>query len=157
MTEVYRDKRRSFTWIRVGLFLAGIAIGAGGTLALQKLLRSGDKPIFVAVDGDTVKVNQARVFNVSFRAAGYDTPELRHAKCPAEREAALQLKKRVQMAIDAGTFTAELTGRKAGFGRPEAIFKIGGRNLGNQLIAEGLAVKWRRGVKPDWCKKLANG
>ena len=135
-------------------FSLGVAIGAGGLFAAQKFSRSGDKPIFIAVDGDTVKINAIRVLNQRLRAKGFDTPEIRHAKCAKEREAGLRMKQRLQSAIDQGRFTAELTGRRAGFGRPEAVFKIDGEDIAETWVKEKLAVRWKRGRKPDWCSRL---
>ena len=139
---------------QVLMLLVGVAIGAGGLFGAQKLMRAEHGSIFTAIDGDTVRINHLRVTNQTIRAAGYDTPEIRRAKCSEEKQAGVLIRDRIQTAIAAGTFTVELTGRRAGFGRPEAIFRINGRDFGPILMSQGLAVQWRRGVKTDWCNRL---
>ncbi len=117
-------------------------------------MRSNYNLTFIAVDGDTVRVKRDRAPDTRLRAVGYDTPEIYSAKCELERRIGNQIRRRIQGSIDAGTFTAETTGEKGAFGRPLAVFKVEGRNIGNKLIAEGLAVRYVPGVKPDWCKIL---
>ncbi len=133
------------------LVLLGVTIGVAGSFSYQKWLRSGDQPIFVIVDGDTVRINQVRVTNQRIRAVGYDTPEIFSAKCEKEKALGLRARAYLQRAVDEDRFTAELTGKYGGFGRPLAVFKVDGKDLGPQLIAEGLAVKYVRGQKKDWC------
>ena len=85
-----------------GVFLGvSLCIGAGVqvlkrpdmTPAVDRLL-SIREPL-VAIDGDTVKRGQIRT-----RLMGFDAPELKGAKCPAELELAYTAKKRLQELID---------------------------------------------------------
>ncbi|MGI9523982.1 MAG: thermonuclease family protein [Hyphomicrobiaceae bacterium] len=135
--------------------LCTISVCALGYSAIQEFTRSDDKPAFIAVDGDTVRVKQEqRSLNTRLRAVGYDTPEIYSAKCELERRIGIKIRRRIQKAIDAGTFTAETTGKQGAFGRTLAVFKIEGRDVGKELIAEGLAVRYVPGLKPDWCQIL---
>lgn len=101
-----------------------------------------------AVDGDTVDIDGERI-----RIANIDTPEIGGAKCSTERRLGLQAKQR----------TAELMqgkpirilrgdhGRDVDrYGRTLARIEIGGKDLGEVLIGEGLARKWT-GKRRPWC------
>ena len=101
-----------------------------------------------AVDGDTVEIDGERI-----RIANIDTPEIGGAKCSTERQLGLQAKQR----------TAELMkgrpirilrgdhGRDVDqYGRTLARIEIGGKDLGEVLIGEGLARKWT-GKRRPWC------
>jgi endonuclease YncB( thermonuclease family) len=70
--------------MRYLIFVAGVVVGAVGLWSGQKLWQALNPAVFVAVDGDTVRVNHLRVFNQTIRAAGYDTPEIRRANKPKE-------------------------------------------------------------------------
>ena len=102
----------------------------------------------IIIDGDTVDIDGERI-----RIANIDTPEIGGAKCPAERQLGLQAKQR----------TAELMqgrpirilrgdhGRDVDrYGRTLARIEIGGKDLGEVLIGEGLARKWA-GKRRPWC------
>jgi endonuclease YncB( thermonuclease family) len=86
------------------------------------------------VDGDTIESPAG----VSYRLAGYDTPELR-TKNPREKALAERAKARLQEMIDAGGFRIEPQGRSGGYGRELAIAHWGERPVSEIMIAEGLA------------------
>lgn len=116
------------------------------------------------VDGDTITVFHQEP---SVRLVGFNAPETRRAQCTAERILGDQATRRVRdmvrsepldfayvdCACPAGT-----EGTMAcNWGRSCGILKIDGRDLGEILISEGLAVAFKCGVtrcpktpKP-WC------
>jgi endonuclease YncB( thermonuclease family) len=88
-------------------------------------------------------------FKATFRIANIDTPEIRANKCDAERVLALKAK----------TFTADILKRggvvitQVGvgkYGRVLATVRRGDEDLGEALIAAGLARK-RKGRRDSWC------
>ena len=145
------SKRRRFGWgsVRIAalggafLGLAYMSLPAGGNVP-----RDRENPAFVRViDGDTFDYRGERI-----RVADIDTPE-REGQCPAEIALAVRATARMRSLIAAGPFTLEPlpSGRDADrFGRSLRIVTRGGRSLGDQLVAEGLARTWS-GRREPWC------
>ncbi len=104
------------------------------------------------VDGDTVKVRVGvwidQELVVSVRIAGVDAPELFRPKCSAEKEKAHAAKKFVEDFFARSTVTLRNIKRGKYAGRVIAHIEADGRDLGEALVDEGLAVKGARGV---WC------
>jgi micrococcal nuclease len=102
-----------------------------------------------AIDGDTITCGKIHI-----RIVNVDTPELgAHARCPAEAE----------LAERARRFTAEqLAGSKVEirpdpkrphdrYGRTLARVTVDGIDLGEALVAAGLAREWD-GKRRTWCR-----
>jgi len=106
------------------------------------------QPAFVRViDGDTFDYRGDRI-----RVADIDTPE-REGRCPYETALAARATARMRVLLAAGPF--ELHGSPDGrdedrHGRKLRIVTRGGRSLGDQLVAEGLARTWS-GRREPWC------
>jgi len=102
------------------------------------------------VDGDTFWLNGEKI-----RIADINTPETGQAACPAERARGEAAKRRLAALLNAGPFALEVRGRAQDrYGRALRVVMRGGRSLGGQLVAEGLAEPWR-GKRSDWCMLLA--
>lgn len=119
-------------------------------LALLVVASALSGPMSV-VDGDTVDLGSTRI-----RIANIDAPELRHAKCDAEKRLATVAKRRLEALLSGGTATVHpgdpTTGRKTDrYGRMLATISIGGRDVGEVLVAEGLARPWA-GKRAPWCE-----
>lgn len=104
-----------------------------------------------AIDGDTVEIAGERI-----RIANIDTPEIHHAQCDAERRLGLVAKRRVEELLAEGEITVTRGDPQDGrikdrFGRTLAVVSVHGRDIGDMLIAEGLARKWA-GKREPWCK-----
>ncbi len=106
--------------------------------------------LIAVIDGDTFDVGAERV-----RIANIDAPELHRAKCDAEKRLAVLAKKRLEelLAGDIEIVPGDLgTGRKKDRnGRTLATIRIGGVDIGEQLIAEGLVRPWE-GKRKSWCE-----
>jgi len=106
------------------------------------------QPAFVRViDGDTFDYRGERI-----RVADIDTPE-REGRCPAETALAARATARMRALLNAGPFELHplAGGRDADrYGRKLRIVTRGGRSLGDQLVAEGLARTWS-GRREPWC------
>jgi micrococcal nuclease len=95
---------------------------------------------FSNYDGDT--------FKATFRIANIDTAEMR-AKCDAERELAIQAKAFTHEFLKQGDIVITQTGVDR-YGRILATVQRRGEDLGEALIAAGLARKWK-GRRESWC------
>lgn len=98
------------------------------------------------VDGDTLWLQ-----GVNLRLESYDTPEPYNDICGGRAEVALahQASARLQQLLNGNPFTVE-TGDEDRYGRVLATIRIGGRDVGDILIAEGLARRWPNG-REFWC------
>ena len=104
------------------------------------------------VDGDTFWLQGEKV-----RIADINAPETHSAGCPAEQALGDRATRRLIGLLNAGPFTLDTEGRATDrYGRSLRVVRRGGRSLGGQLVAEGLAEPWR-GRRSDWCVLLAGG
>jgi len=108
---------------------------------------SQGRRINCVVDGDTLYVHGDKI-----RLADINTPELFSPQCGREAQLAAQAQRRLTQLLNQGPIEVQ-----RGFGRDEDVYgrklrKItrNGRSLGDTLVAEGLAHKWR-GYKQSWC------
>jgi len=99
-----------------------------------------DARMFYVIDGDTLALAGERI-----RLLGIDAPETREARCERERErvAGYETKARV---VDLLRFGRSVDIRRHGhdqYGRTLAHIVIDGRDLGEQLVREKLALAYR--------------
>lgn len=100
------------------------------------------------IDGDTVVIDAETI-----RILNIDTPEIRHAQCDAERRLGLVAKHRLEVLLsaeppvirrgDKGRMTDK-------YGRTLAVLSVAERDVGDILVAEGLARRWT-GKRQPWC------
>ena len=98
------------------------------------------------VDGDTIWLE-----GYNLRLESYDTPEPHNDICGgrAEVELAHRASARLRELLNQNAFTVETHGEDR-YGRTLATIRIGGRDVGDILIAEGLARRWPNG-REFWC------
>lgn len=98
------------------------------------------------VDGDTIWLQ-----GVNLRLESYDTPEPYNDICGgrAEVELARKASARLLKLLNSNPFTVETHGEDR-YGRVLATIRIGGRDVGDILIEEGLARRWPNGLE-FWC------
>jgi micrococcal nuclease len=106
------------------------------------------------IDGDTIEDMRA---DITYRIVNIDTPETgSRAQCTAERELGNQATRQARALITAARdLELRPTGRIDRYGRTIAFVVIDGRDLGETLIAEGLARPWR-GRREPWCDAGGN-
>jgi micrococcal nuclease len=111
-----------------------------------------DARMFYVIDGDTLALAGERI-----RLLGIDAPETREARCERERVAGYETKARV---VDLLRFGRVVDIRRHGhdqYGRTLAHIVIDGRDLGEQLVREKLALPYRSGAEAkaarlaQWC------
>lgn len=106
----------------------------------------GRERVTCVVDGDTIWLH-----GVNLRLESYDTPEPYNDICGGQTEIALakRASARLLELLNGNTFTVETSG-KDGYDRLLATIRIGGTDVGEILIAEGLARRWPNGDE-FWC------
>lgn len=103
------------------------------------------------VDGDTVSIAGERI-----RIANIDAPELHQAKCDAEHRLAVVAKARMIALLASGEVVVHPGDPKDGrlkdrHGRTLATITVDGKDVGEIMIAEGLARPWE-GKRRPWCE-----
>lgn len=106
------------------------------------------------VDGDTIEDTRS---NVTYRLVNIDTPETgSRARCTAERDMGDRAKDAVRTLLShARRIELRPTGRVDRYGRTIAFVLIDDRDMGETLMAEGLARPWR-GRREPWCDPDGN-
>ena len=99
------------------------------------------------VDGDTIWLD-----GMNLRLEAYDTPEPYNDICGGQAEIALahQASARLLQLLNSNPFTVE-TAATDRYGRVLATLRIGGTDVGDILISEGLARRWPDGDE-WWCR-----
>ncbi|MHA7888463.1 thermonuclease family protein [Roseicyclus sp.] len=106
------------------------------------------------VDGDTVDMTCPGEGRFRARLTGFDTPESHEPRCAAEAELARAATLRLRgMVRGAGRVDAQLGGWDR-YDRRLVRLALDGRDVGATLIAEGLALPYSGGRRPDWCARL---
>ena len=101
-------------------------------------------PCLEVVDGDTVRFKGERV-----RLLGFDAPETYRPSCRTERILGERAAERLTALLESGYVRLEVSERRDLYGRPLGVLSVDWRNVGDTLIAEGLAVVWT-GRRHDW-------
>jgi endonuclease YncB( thermonuclease family) len=104
----------------------------------------------IVADGDTVTISGDRI-----RIANIDAPELTRAQCDAERRLAIVAKRRMAELLGSGTIRVTVGDPRDGrrrdrYGRTLATISVDGRDVGEIMVAEGLARPWD-GKRHPWC------
>jgi micrococcal nuclease len=95
------------------------------------------------VDGDGLNCQGERI-----RLVDIDAPELA-GRCPEERALALRSRDRLLELLNSGEVTIERRGQDR-YGRTLSRVRVKGIDIGEQLVAEGLARAWT-GRREGWC------
>lgn len=142
-------------------FLRGVAMRLLGlvVLALWPCLvvagPGGEFPCRVSrvTDGDTLRLTcggqERRV-----RLIGFDTPEVFHPKCAAERAAGQRASAALQALVGLGPITRVRFHGRDRYGRDLAQVEIAGRDVAQTMLAAGVARSYDGRGKPDWCAIL---
>jgi endonuclease YncB( thermonuclease family) len=105
----------------------------------------------VIIDGDTIALGSERV-----RILNIDAPETRNARCEAELVAGLKAKERLATLLRSGLIEVDRHGEDR-YRRTLARVSAGGRDVGEVLVRERLALPWHDGPEArdkraaHWC------
>jgi endonuclease YncB( thermonuclease family) len=130
------------------LFLAVVFMGT--KIAHGSPIDAGDIRV---IDGDTIRVHHKQP---NVRLVGFNAPETRRASCDAERDLGDKATRRLRELVRAANLGTEGT-HACNYGRRCGTLKADGRDVGEILNAERLAVPFKCGAtrcpptpKP-WC------
>ncbi len=100
----------------------------------------------IAIDGDTIKCGSETI-----RLQNVDTAEL-HGRCQSETDLAHRAKAFTARRLAEGSIeiVVDRSHPRDRHGRTIAWVKVAGRDLGEELIAAGLARPWE-GRRRSWC------
>lgn len=108
----------------------------------------------VIVDGDIIALGLERI-----RILNIDAPETFDSRCTDELLLGLKTKQRLAALLRSGQVEVERQGRDR-YGRTLARLSMDGRDVGETLIREGLALPWRDGAQARidrqrlWCRQV---
>lgn len=133
-------------WDRLASLGTASASSTSTAIARNFSICSSGKRTTCVVDGDTFWLD-----GVKIRIADIDTPEIGQPKCEAERERGQRATRRLGELLNAGPFELKASGRDEDrYGRKLRVVVRGGKSIGDQLVAEGLARTWS-GRREPWC------
>ena len=128
--------------------VALMLLPAGAFAQSQDFEKCGSaKRITCVVDGDTIWFEGEKI-----RMMCYDTPEPTTNICGGQREIdlAIAASDRLLELLNENQFTITRDGKDK-YGRTLAVVRIGGVDIGDILIGEGLARNWPDGAE-FWCE-----
>ncbi|MCK0170006.1 thermonuclease family protein [Aliiroseovarius sp. S1123] len=103
-------------------------------------------------DGDTVELmcpDRKR----TARLVGFDTPETKNPGCAAEKALGDRATARLRQIVGGASISFQHKGHDK-YGRELVRMFANGRDVGQVLIGEGLAVRYYGGSRINWCKRL---
>ncbi|MCO4848717.1 MAG: thermonuclease family protein [Yoonia sp.] len=140
---------RSFAY--AVLLFVGL-VGVANWLSAHESLTADGCTLNYVYDGDTVALDCADGRKTA-RLVGFDTPETKNFGCAAEKALGDEATLRLRALAASGELTFDGNGEDK-YGRVLAVMKIGGIDVSNTLIDEGLAVPYAGGKRINWCRKL---
>jgi endonuclease YncB( thermonuclease family) len=106
----------------------------------------GGHRVTCVVDGDTIWYQGTKI-----RIADINTPEVSEPQCAYEAQLGARATERLTGLLNAGPFSfAPIDRAYDKYGRRLLVVTRQGRSLGDTLVAEGLAERWR-GYRRSWC------
>mgnify|MGYP001171949925 FL=1 len=113
--------------------------------------------IIKVIDGDTFRadINELPDIigkNIRIRILGINAPEI-NGKCTFEKELAIKARDFVQILLDNADLVVLKNLNRGNFFRLLAEVIVDGKNLGELLVANDLAVRYQGKKKSSWCAK----
>lgn len=113
--------------------------------------------IIKVIDGDTFRVDINELpdiigKNIRIRILGINAPEI-NGKCTFEKELAIKARDFVQILLDNADLVILKNLNRGNFFRLLAEVIVDGKNLGELLVANDLAVRYQGQKKLSWCAK----
>jgi endonuclease YncB( thermonuclease family) len=122
-------------------------IRTGHDAELARFEQCGEgRRVTCVVDGDTIWYQGTKI-----RIADINTPEVSEPRCAYEAQLGARATDRLTALLNAGPFSLSDADRRYDkYGRRLLVISRGGKSLGDTLVAEGLAERWR-GYRRNWC------
>ncbi len=105
------------------------------------------------MDGDTLHLTCGGIMH-NVRLLGYDTPEVYHPLCHAEKLAGERATERLRGLVAQGPLTAAQFAGRDRYGRDLASLSIAGQDVARFMLASPLALPYSGHRHPDWCARL---
>ena len=103
-------------------------------------------------DGDTVEV-VCDGQSLTARLVGFDTPETKEPGCAAEAALGARATERLRALVTTWPVKMDSVGYDR-YGRLLARLDVGGQDVADLLVDEGLAVHYDGGARVSWCERL---
>ena len=100
-------------------------------------------------DGDTVEIRCGGEKRTA-RLVGFDTPETKQPRCAAEAALGKRATERLRELVKSGPVAIFVQGHDK-YGRDLVVLTVAGRDVGDVLVAEGLAHDYHGGARGGWC------
>lgn len=143
---------------------AGTAPSLVAAIPPSNATRVVPNPRFSVTDGDTIRVSgESR----GTRLIGFNAPEIGNARCSRERELGHRATSRLKQLITSGEVSLQKVAcscrpgtegtNACNHGRSCGVLRVNGRDVGQILISEGLAVRFQCGATScprtpsPWC------
>ena len=127
---------------------AADTVGMSGTAANCQITH--------VVDGDTLDLKCEGRQTERIRLMGYDTPETYYAECPAEKRLGDEATARLRRLSASQPVTRVARSGTDRYDRALASIWLGGTDLAETMVSEGLAVRYNGGTRINWCDRLAD-
>lgn len=124
--------------------------------ALAFVVGSAEAAEYRVIDGDTIALGRRTI-----RVYGIDAPEIHQYRCPAEKALGLQSRDALKAMLASGktrvvkvkkrTRAGALEPIRDKYGRELSRVFVDGKNVGDLLIAQGLAKAYFGKTKSSWC------
>lgn len=101
-------------------------------------------------DGDTVEILCGAERRTA-RLVGFDTPETKEPRCAAEAALGKRATERLRALVKSGPVAIHRQGFDK-YGRDLVVLTVAGRDVGQTLVAEGLAHAYHGGARGGWCE-----
>lgn len=148
-------RKRPILLVYIGLTLWGLITLANRFAPFYGRTVAGCEVSYV-YDGDTIAM-RCGGDEMTARLQGFDTPETRDPGCEAEAAHGARATARLR-ALVAGASEIGLSGVDHDrYSRALVHLVVDGRDVGDTLIAEGLAVAYTGGQRINWCDRLRAG
>ena len=143
--------RRILSVALLPLAVAATSVGAEGG---ERLAGPFVANVQKVIDGDTLSVEVpvwlGLALTASVRLRGIDAPEL-HGQCQREKDLAMAAQKQLAQETPSQVTLRNIEGDKY-YGRVEAnVTSAEGIDLGEAMLASGLARPYDGGKRGDWC------
>lgn len=144
----------------LGLFGLALAAGIAVTGAQHRWIAAGPAEasttcrVTRVTDGDTLHIDCGHGDHRT-RLMGYDTPEIYHPKCAAEKKAGEAETRMMKTLVASGPVTRDRVVGKDRYGRDLAWVAIGGKDVSATMLKTPWALPYSGHAHPDWCGIIA--